>query len=87
MSTSKSVEEVFCCLVKRGCTDLSLFFNHSSISSLPIANRGFGDVYRVTLSSGSVLAVKTLRWSDLLDGNTKGAKVVNDRTLHLYFSY
>ena len=87
MSKSKSVQEMFSCLVQHGCTDLSLSFDHSSISSLPIANGGFGDVYQVTLSSGSVLAVKILRWSDLLEGNTKGAKVNTDRTFHLLLPY
>ena len=78
---------MFRCLAQHGCTDLSISFDHSLVSSLPVANGGFGDVYRVTLSSGSVLAVKTLRWSDLLEGNTKGAKVDNNIALHLLFSY
>jgi hypothetical protein len=71
----KSVEDMFGCLVQHGCANLSLSLDPNQSSSSPIANGGFGDVYRVILDGGSIVALKTLRLPKLLAGNTKGAKV------------
>ena len=71
---------MFECLVQHGCADLSSALGNGQYSALPIDNGGFGDVWRVTLSSGilrniSEVAVKTLRLKTLLEGNDIAAKV------------
>ncbi|KAF8593840.1 WD40 repeat-like protein [Ceratobasidium sp. AG-I] len=74
VTSNMSVEDMFRCLVQHGCADISPLLGSSQHSLTPIANGGFGDVWRVTLSDGSVIAVKTLRLPKLLAGNAKGAK-------------
>ena len=85
MSTLKSVEEMFSCLIQHGCPDLSSSLDPSRFSLFPIANGGFGDVYRVSISGGPVLAVKTLRLPKLLAGNA--AKVSIELCFYLLYFY
>lgn len=70
----QSAGEIFECLVQHGCMDLSSSLDKGDYSSSPIANGGFGEVWRFTTSAGIIYAVKTLRFRALLEGDDKGAK-------------
>lgn len=72
---SQSPEDMFECLVQHGCPDISASIDRGQYSSSPVANGGFGEVWRVQISTGLVLAVKTLRFRTLLEGDDKAAKV------------
>lgn len=74
MIALQSGQELFQCLVKHGCTDLTAFLRHDEQSSWVIASGGFGDVRRLTLKNGMYVAVKTLRLHVLLHDD-KGVKV------------
>lgn len=71
----QSTQEMFECLVKHGCVDMSSSLDTSRRSITVIASGGFGDVWQVNTTDGSLVAVKTLRLQTFLQGNDKGAKV------------
>lgn len=70
---------MFECLVRHGCTDLSLSLDSSRSAITPIASGGFGDVWRVKMVNGKLVAIKSLRLHILLQDNDKGAKVIPPR--------
>lgn len=71
----QSVQEVFDCLVKHGCTDLSQLMDLAHYSASAIATGGFGDVWQGRTTGGILVAVKCLRLHMVLEGGEKGMKV------------
>lgn len=74
---------MFECLVTHGCTDLTSLINNDGRSSSVIASGGFGDVRRVILNDGTLVAVKTLRLHILLEDDAKAKKVEPILSYHL----
>lgn len=74
-SVLQSAEEIFDCLVRHGCTDLSSSIDPARFSSSPIETGGFGDVWKAWLRNGTPVAVKCLRLQKIMDGDEKGTKV------------
>lgn len=68
---------MFDCLVKHGCTDLSLLIDPRSYSSSAIATGGFGDIWHATMYNGMLVGIKTLRLHLLLQGDDKAMKVLS----------
>ncbi|KAG8684494.1 hypothetical protein FRC08_013662 [Ceratobasidium sp. 394] len=64
-----TTSEVIACLTNWGCSNITDMFDETSCSIYPIANGGFGDVYRGTLKSGMHIAVKTMRLRAVVCGN------------------
>ncbi|CAE6465290.1 unnamed protein product [Rhizoctonia solani] len=64
------VGDVIALLTKHGCTDLTLYFDHSASSNHPIANGGLGDVYRGRLVNGTSVAIKTIRAYESTDNSS-----------------
>ncbi|KAG9089429.1 hypothetical protein FS749_001345 [Ceratobasidium sp. UAMH 11750] len=54
-------------LVLHGCQDITADLNLSGCSEYPIANGGFGDVYRGQLSEGMRVAIKCMRMFECQD--------------------
>lgn len=71
----QSAQEILECLVKHGCTDLSLRIDNNRYSASAIASGGFGDVWQAWLKSDILVAVKCLRLHVILEGDEKGMKV------------
>lgn len=71
----QSSQDMFDCLVQRGCTDLSLSLDKGRNSHKVIASGGFGDVWYATMFDGKPIAIKTLRLHILLQEDDKGLKV------------
>jgi predicted unusual protein kinase regulating ubiquinone biosynthesis (AarF/ABC1/UbiB family) len=69
--------EIVAHLGNHGCRDVTDELNLSSCSAFPVANGGFGDVYRVMLHDGTQVAVKTMRLEiDSTNEGTKHLKVI-----------
>lgn len=66
---------MFECLVKHGCTDLSMTIDPDGYSASAIASGGFGDVWQARMMDGTLVAVKCLRLHTILEGDKKGMKV------------
>lgn len=71
----QSAQEMFDCLVKHGCTDLSSLIDPDRFSSSALASGAFGDVWQAWLETGILVAVKCLRLHVILEGDEKGMKV------------
>lgn len=74
MPAPQSIQETFECLVEHGCVDMTSSIDSNKNSYPVIAAGGFGDVRRVALDNGTLVAVKTLRLS-LLGDDDKALKV------------
>lgn len=70
----QSIQQLFECLVRHGCSDLTSFADGSR-SSAVIRSGGFGDVRRLEMDDGTVVALKTLRLHVLLRDDDKAVKV------------
>lgn len=70
----QSAEEMFECLVKHGCSDLTPSID-TSRSSAVITSGGFGDVRRLVMDDGTIVAIKTLRLHILMKDDDKAVKV------------
>ncbi|KAG8729308.1 hypothetical protein FRC11_009086 [Ceratobasidium sp. 423] len=57
----KDASTIVSLLVSHGCKDLSSAINPATFGDLPVAQGGFGDVYRGQLSDGTIVSVKVLR--------------------------
>ena len=68
------MSEVFDCLLKHGCADLSLDMNPIEHSAA-IAGGSFGDVWQGRLVSGEKVAIKCLRFTTIVEEQPKGLKV------------
>lgn len=66
---------MFECLVKHGCADLALSIDPNRYSASAMASGGFGDVWQAWMKDGTLVAVKCLRLSIILEGDKKGMKV------------
>ncbi|KAG8712062.1 hypothetical protein FRC08_015072, partial [Ceratobasidium sp. 394] len=64
-----TTSEVIACLTNWGCSNITDMLDETSCSIYPVANGGFGDVYRGTLKSGTQVAVKTMRLRAVVCGN------------------
>lgn len=71
----QSAQEMFECLVKHGCTNLTSTVDTEQHNSEVLASGGFGEIRRVALGDGSFVALKTLRLQVLLKDNDKAVKV------------
>ncbi|KAF8601639.1 kinase-like protein [Ceratobasidium sp. AG-I] len=73
-----SAQDMFLCLVQRGCADLSLSVDPDRYSESAIASGGFGDVWQAWMKDGTkngiLVAVKCLRLHMILEGDKKGMK-------------
>lgn len=74
LALSQSLQEMFECLVKHGCPDLTSSAD-ASRSSEVITSGGFGDVRRLEMHDGTVVAIKTLRLHVLRRDDDKAVKV------------
>lgn len=75
MVTSKmSAQEIFDCLVKHGCADLSSLIDPNRYSSDAIASGGFGDVLQAWTTCETLVAVKCLRLHIIREVGDKGMK-------------
>ncbi|KAG8740916.1 hypothetical protein FRC10_003575 [Ceratobasidium sp. 414] len=75
-SSRMSVQEMFECLIRHGCTNLSSQIDSGGQPSSAIAGGGFGDIYRGRLRDGTTVAIKALRHHLLAqDTSRKALKV------------
>lgn len=72
----RSAQQMFECIVKYGCTDLTSSTDSDRSASPVIASGGFGGVRGVTLDDGTYAALKTLRLKILLKDVDKAIKVL-----------
>ena len=77
MVAQQTAQDMFECLVKHGCTNLTSSTNMHRSSSAVVAYGGFGDVRRMVMNDGTIVAIKTLRLHILLKDNDKAMKVVS----------
>ncbi|KAF8595657.1 WD40 repeat-like protein [Ceratobasidium sp. AG-I] len=75
VSSKMSPQDMFRCLVKHGCTDLSSAMHPDRYSSAPMARGGFGDIWKGELTNGMVVAIKCMFLHQALVSDWKGAKV------------
>ncbi|KAG8705365.1 hypothetical protein FRC08_001704 [Ceratobasidium sp. 394] len=61
-------------LVQHGCRDMTADLDSSSCSEYPIANGGFGDVYRGQLGKGKRVAIKCMRVFECPDAEEQQQK-------------
>ncbi|KAG8731320.1 hypothetical protein FRC12_019786, partial [Ceratobasidium sp. 428] len=61
ISRTMPVSSVLDILVQHGCHDVTQDLDQSTCSEYPIANGGFGDIYRGKLTSGVQVAIKCTR--------------------------
>ncbi|KAF8594851.1 WD40 repeat-like protein [Ceratobasidium sp. AG-I] len=69
-----SAQDMFRCLVRHGCTNLSSAIHSGRYSSSPVARGGFGDVWMGELTNGRVVAIKCVWLQQAQEGDWKGAK-------------
>ncbi|KAF8594848.1 WD40 repeat-like protein [Ceratobasidium sp. AG-I] len=69
-----SAQDMFRCLVRHGCTDLSSAIHSGRYSSSPVARGGFGDVWKGELTNGTAVAIKCVWLQQAQEGDWKGAK-------------
>ncbi|KAF8594982.1 kinase-like protein [Ceratobasidium sp. AG-I] len=69
-----SAQDMFRCLVRHGCADLSSAMHSGRYSSSPVARGGFGDVWKGELTNGRVVAIKCVWLQQAQEGDWKGAK-------------
>ncbi|CAE6412965.1 unnamed protein product [Rhizoctonia solani] len=61
ITSTMSRRRVVKALRLHGCEDLTGALEHSAHATIPVAQGGFGDVFRGRLHSGTLIAIKTLR--------------------------
>ncbi|KAG9101946.1 hypothetical protein FRC06_002458, partial [Ceratobasidium sp. 370] len=83
-SSRMSVQEMFECLLRHGCTDLSSQIDSNSQSSSAIAGGGFGDIYRARLRDGTTVAIKALRHHLLAQDTSRKALKVGSLLSRVY---
>ncbi|KAF8595335.1 WD40 repeat-like protein [Ceratobasidium sp. AG-I] len=74
VSSKMSPQDMFRCLVKHGCTNLSGAMHPDRYSSSPMARGGFGDIWKGELTNGMVVAIKCMFLHQALVSDWKGAK-------------
>jgi serine/threonine protein kinase len=80
LQPSKSLQDMFDCLLDHGCVDYSSKLDPTYQFHTPIAGGGFGDIYHGRLRDGTLVAVKALRSYLLLSSNT-GPKALKVGTI------
>ncbi|CAE6535726.1 unnamed protein product [Rhizoctonia solani] len=66
--------DIFECLVKHGCDDLTRLIDPGQYSSCRVAEGAFGDIWKGQMRDGTSVAVKVLRFGLLTDGGGKSLK-------------
>ncbi|KAG8705366.1 hypothetical protein FRC08_001705 [Ceratobasidium sp. 394] len=71
-------------LVLHGCRDITADLNLSSCSEYPIANGGFGEVYRGQLGNGTRVAIKCMRVFECPDVGEQQQKYLKRAAREIY---
>ncbi|CAE6437123.1 unnamed protein product [Rhizoctonia solani] len=66
--------DMFQCLVKHGCVDLTSFISPEKYSSCRVAEGAFGDIWKGETQDGASVAVKVLRFGLLTSSEGKSLK-------------
>lgn len=66
---------MFECLLRHGCTDLSLLIDPNQYFVAAIAGGSFGDIWRGRLLNGDMIAIKCLRFHTIKEDGGKSLKV------------
>ncbi|KAG8687249.1 hypothetical protein FRC11_007537, partial [Ceratobasidium sp. 423] len=64
ISSEMNIYEMFKLLMANGCCDMTPYLDKHTCSEYPVANGGYGDVFRARLFRGDEVAIKTVRMFD-----------------------
>ncbi|QRV81482.1 cytoplasmic tyrosine-protein kinase BMX [Ceratobasidium sp. AG-Ba] len=76
-----NIQEIASCLGAHRCGNLTSKLDRASLGTYPIANGGFGDIYKAKLVDGTDVAIKTMR---LLVSHNKDNKHLKHTAQELY---
>ncbi|KAF8602308.1 kinase-like protein [Ceratobasidium sp. AG-I] len=74
VSSKMTAREMFECLLRHGCADLSSRIDPDRYSSAAFAGGSFGDIWRGRLFNGEMIAVKCLRFHIIKEDGGKSLK-------------
>ncbi|KAG8709472.1 hypothetical protein FRC11_005540, partial [Ceratobasidium sp. 423] len=72
--TEMSTDEMFACLIRHGCPDLTQSINPDTYSNGFLVSGGFGDIWKGKLFDGTDVAIKVWRFRTLQEDEGKDVK-------------